>query len=548
MAYPNQNQNQSSMSFAQGGGSYARLKMKVKPIKMKVKPIIHPSKPMTKTPPKQCRKRKQQTSIQSMAKDIPSSTEFEPPNKKRRLSSNYVCTQCDKSFKRVGNYRTHLLIHRNEKPFECALCSKRFRRKQHRDTHIDAVHKKNKKWKCGCGKSFAQKSNRTSHIKNGHCLSTGHGLIVSDGCTIPADGTDFVTVTGGMFSGYDESGSNLIKNKTGNKCEYDHEILQPTSNAIDTPQTKHGVQAQQNHQEWESIVKAKADKISFDSLRLIPLQNHNNNAGLPPLQPPNTNNNSKNNTHRPPNRIKMPPTPGYLKFNDLELEELKMCRELCQKLLEAKLFQVEHMASRAQLTRELFVSWVTGIGGANPTVINDLNQASMGTLPSLDPQQHLSMKCIRLLLIEIRKELETISNETATYDVDTNNKVRSLLREFDIASQCYEQKMIDFKRIQHDRLLEGCRLEDAYDPDTLHDKPLTRDEEKDVCDEEKDVCDEEKDVCDEEKQRQQLLFRLKGLSLSNLKQLLLRNEGDDYSGECFCVGGGMCTVCAIWLE
>eukprot|EP01083_Nonionella_stella_P249647 863005_1 len=114
------------------------------------------------------------------------------------------------------------------------------------------------------------------------------------------------------------------------------------------------------------------------------------------------------------------------------------------------------MAARASLTKDLFVSWVTGIG-RSPTVINDLNQATMGTLPSLDPHQHLSMNCIRLLLIEIRKQLETISSDgSGQHDTDTITKVKSLLLEFQTASQSYEQKMNEFKIATHNRLIEQC--------------------------------------------------------------------------------------------
>eukprot|EP01084_Bolivina_argentea_P077068 139730_1 len=205
--------------------------------------------------------------------------------------------------------------------------------------------------------------------------------------------------------------------------------------------------AQSNHQQWENIIKIKNDKINQLEKQIQQYGQYTN---------------THSNSHSPikqPEPIKIPPTPGYLKFNDLELEELKMCRELCKKLLDANLFQVEHMAARASLTKDLFVSWVTGIG-RSPTVINDLNQATMGTLPSLDPHQHLSMNCIRLLLIEIRKQLETISSDgSGQHDTDTITKVKSLLLEFQTASQSYEQKMNEFKIATHNRLIEQCGQE-----------------------------------------------------------------------------------------
>merc|ERR1712048_743932 len=100
---------------------------------------------------------------------------------------------------------------------------------------------------------------------------------------------------------------------------------------------------------------------------------------------------------------------------------------------------------------------VTGIGPKQPTVINDLNLTNSATLPALDREQHLSMSCIRLLLIEIRKQLETISSDqTDAYQGEIKQKVKRLLHEFQSASQEYEQKMNEFKQITHSRLLERC--------------------------------------------------------------------------------------------
>ena len=219
-------------------------------------------------------------------------------------------------------------------------------------------------------------------------------------------------------------------------------------------------QATNNHNEWQKINQMKDEKIKSLEKENMALRQQNNqlrqNNSLPQVTIPSSNNSSSINTPRPPSPVKMPSTPSYLKFNELEHEELKMCRELCEKLLHANLFQLDHMASRANLTQDLFVSWVTN-NGPQPTVINDLNQsqASQTQLPQLSPNKHLSMNCVRHLLIEVRKQLESINNEQ-NHDKETLTKVSNLLRDFQTASQNYEQEMQKFKMIQHNRLLEAC--------------------------------------------------------------------------------------------
>jgi len=128
---------------------------------------------------------------------------------------------------------------------------------------------------------------------------------------------------------------------------------------------------------------------------------------------------------------------------------------------------VEHMAQRASLTRELFVCWVTGMGGPAPTVINDLKPLTLpnGQRAQLDMSRHLSMNAIRMLLIEIRKQLEVIAAEGQTpnnaHDPETLKKVNGLLRDFQSASTAYEARMNEFKQMQQARLLDGCRQKGA---------------------------------------------------------------------------------------
>eukprot|EP00484_Ammonia_sp_Unknown_P017435 CAMPEP_0197035534 /NCGR_PEP_ID=MMETSP1384-20130603/13303_1 /TAXON_ID=29189 /ORGANISM="Ammonia sp." /LENGTH=1448 /DNA_ID=CAMNT_0042465607 /DNA_START=242 /DNA_END=4588 /DNA_ORIENTATION=+ len=213
----------------------------------------------------------------------------------------------------------------------------------------------------------------------------------------------------------------------------------------------------QHHQEWSELDRTQKEQIKNLEQKISMLQQQNNalrngsNISSPAFNLVKNDNNGIT-LPRPPSPVKMPTAPAYLKFNELELEELKMCRELCQKLLEANLFAVEHMAGRANVTEPLFLAWVTG-SGKSPTVINDLSQGT--TLPTFDKNQHLSMNSIRMLLIEIRRHLEHIqSGEQGPHDQETLSKVKALLTEFHTASTTYEHKMNEFKLVQHQQLME----------------------------------------------------------------------------------------------
>ncbi|CAC5403078.1 KRAB [Mytilus coruscus] len=87
----------------------------------------------------------------------------------------YKCDQCDKSFIRVGNFRTHMHWHENgEDHFECNLCNRKFLNQENLLTH-ERVHSGNTPYQCGfCSKSYSTIKNLRIHQNRMHKNSKKH--------------------------------------------------------------------------------------------------------------------------------------------------------------------------------------------------------------------------------------------------------------------------------------------------------------------------------------------------------------------------------------
>ena len=59
-------------------------------------------------------------------------------NKKNYL---YVCSICNKTFDKGGNFRRHQLIHTNERQFPCSYCTKTFKHIHDAKRHEVIIHK-----------------------------------------------------------------------------------------------------------------------------------------------------------------------------------------------------------------------------------------------------------------------------------------------------------------------------------------------------------------------------------------------------------------------
>ncbi|MGH0161663.1 UNVERIFIED_CONTAM: hypothetical protein FKN15_041381 [Acipenser sinensis] len=80
-----------------------------------------------------------------------------------RPEISYQCTECEKSFRRLGHLRTHQQIHTEVRLFHCNECGKSFSMSANLKAH-KRIHTGEKPFKCTeCGKSFNQLGNLKRH-------------------------------------------------------------------------------------------------------------------------------------------------------------------------------------------------------------------------------------------------------------------------------------------------------------------------------------------------------------------------------------------------
>ncbi|KAJ2503741.1 hypothetical protein GGH96_000081 [Coemansia sp. RSA 1972] len=85
----------------------------------------------------------------------------------------YACDQCELTFSRQHNLKSHALTHSTERPFACSVCNTPFRRQHDLKRHMK-LHTGEKPYKCtNCGRSFARLDalNRHMRAENFHACS-----------------------------------------------------------------------------------------------------------------------------------------------------------------------------------------------------------------------------------------------------------------------------------------------------------------------------------------------------------------------------------------
>ncbi len=90
-----------------------------------------------------------------------------PPHSRAQSDSSrsFRCEHCSKSFTRLYNLKSHLVVHARTMPFSCDICSRAFARKSDAKRHR-RTHSGEKNWVGGgCRMSFSRKDMLTSHLK-----------------------------------------------------------------------------------------------------------------------------------------------------------------------------------------------------------------------------------------------------------------------------------------------------------------------------------------------------------------------------------------------
>lgn len=77
----------------------------------------------------------------------------------------FQCSECNKTFDDVSNYRRHKTLHENREMFACWECDRAFPMRDYLDNHMETVHGVKKHVCPTCSESFSSKTLLTAHFK-----------------------------------------------------------------------------------------------------------------------------------------------------------------------------------------------------------------------------------------------------------------------------------------------------------------------------------------------------------------------------------------------
>ncbi|RIA92599.1 hypothetical protein C1645_764475 [Glomus cerebriforme] len=92
-------------------------------------------------------------------------TSGQPQSPSPAKSKPYVCSECNQTFSRQHNLKSHALTHSQEKPFQCDVCQHFFRRHHDLKRHAK-LHTGEKPYQCPhCKRSFARLDALNRHLR-----------------------------------------------------------------------------------------------------------------------------------------------------------------------------------------------------------------------------------------------------------------------------------------------------------------------------------------------------------------------------------------------
>ncbi|KAK9702484.1 hypothetical protein K7432_011225 [Basidiobolus ranarum] len=114
--------------------------------------------------------------------DTKSSSRAGTPNGNRTSNPEkpFTCDQCDQTFSRQHNLKSHYLTHTQERPYQCKVCDQHFRRHHDLKRH-SKLHTGERPYQCSiCERSFARLDALNRHLKaeregGGGCSGVSRG-------------------------------------------------------------------------------------------------------------------------------------------------------------------------------------------------------------------------------------------------------------------------------------------------------------------------------------------------------------------------------------
>ena len=133
----------------------------------------------------------------------------------------------------------------------------------------------------------------------------------------------------------------------------------------------------------------------------------------------------------------------YFAFNNLEKEEIKLYCLFYKHAFSLKVYRIPDIAKKLNISCQLLSNW-TSNSTQKPILINDVTTKVQF---KLNPEKHLSLNNLRILTIDIRKQLDDLVTGKKELQSDIAHRVKNLYSYFNKLQGRYELELYEYDQL-----------------------------------------------------------------------------------------------------